>query len=159
MSTSAHPIEHPVVTRKRVRPPHPGQQAAASAGAVFLLIGLLGFIPGITSGLDSLAVVGPDSGAMLLGAFQVSILLNLVHLGSGVLGLWMARTLRGARRYLLGGGAVYLLMWLYGTFIGLRGGGNFMQVNDAGNWLNLVFGAAMMVLGVLTVRAFGRSRS
>jgi hypothetical protein len=133
-----------------VRRPHPGQQAAASAGAVFLLLGLLGFMPGITIGLSTLAFAGTASGAMLLGVFQISILHNLVHLAFGVAGLRMARTLRGARRYLFPGGLVYLLLWVYGMLIDLRGGANFMPVNDADNWLHLVLGAGMIALGGLT---------
>jgi hypothetical protein len=143
-------IEEPTMARRRARP-HPGQQAAASTGAVFLLLGLLGFMPGITAGLSTLAFAGPASGAMLLGVFQISILHNLVHLAFGVAGLRMARTLSGARRYLLGGGLVYLLLWLYGLLIDLRGGANFMPVNDADNWLHLVLGVGMIALGGLTL--------
>lgn len=135
--------------RERVRP-HPGQQAAASIGAVLLLLGLLGFMPGITAGFSSLAFAGRASGAMLLGIFQISILHNLLHLAFGVAGLRMARTVGGARRYLLAGGLVYLVLWLYGVLIDLGSGGNFMPVNDAGNWLHLVLGAGMIALGGLT---------
>jgi hypothetical protein len=140
----------PAKARRRVRRPHPGQQAAASAGAVFLLLGLLGFMPGITIGLSTLAFAGTASGAMLLGVFQISILHNLVHLAFGVAGLRMARTLRGARRYLFPGGLAYLLLWVYGMLIDLRGGANFMPVNDADNWLHVVLGAGMIALGGLT---------
>jgi hypothetical protein len=142
-------IDEPATARRRVRP-HPGQQAAASVGAVFLLLGLLGFMPGITIELSTLAFAGTASGAMLLGVFQISILHNLVHVAFGVAGLRMARTLHGARRYLLSGGLVYLLLWLYGVLIDLRGGWNFMPVNDADNWLHLVMGAGMIALGGLT---------
>jgi hypothetical protein len=42
------------------------------------------------------------------------------------------------------------LLWLYGVLIDLRGGWNFMPVNDADNWLHLVMGAGMIALGGLT---------
>jgi hypothetical protein len=142
-------VEEPIRGRRRARP-HPGQQAAASVGAVFLLLGLLGFMPGITAEFNSLAFAGPASGAMLLGVFQISILHNLVHLAFGVAGLRMARTLGGARRYLAASGLVYLLLWLYGVLIDLGGGENFMPVNDADNWLHVVLGAGMIALGGLT---------
>lgn len=144
-------IDESARPQRRVRP-HPGQQAAASVGAVFLLLGLLGFIPGITAELGRLNFAGPESGAMLLGVFQISILHNIVHLVFGVAGLRMARSLRGARRYLLGGGLFYLLLWLYGVLIDLRGSENFMPVNDADNWLHLVLGVGMLGLGTLAMR-------
>jgi len=35
--------------------------------SVFALVGILGFIPGITTNYSQMAFAGPDSGAMLLG--------------------------------------------------------------------------------------------
>ena len=62
------------------------QKAALAVGVVFLLVGVLGFIPGITSNYDTLQFAGPESEAQLLGLFQVSILHNIVHLLFGVAG-------------------------------------------------------------------------
>lgn len=56
------------------------QTADQAAGAVFLLVGVLGFIPGITSNYDTLRFAGHGSAALLLGIFQVSVLHNIVHL-------------------------------------------------------------------------------
>ncbi|HXD28954.1 MAG TPA: DUF4383 domain-containing protein, partial [Arthrobacter sp.] len=55
-------------------------QLAALVWAAFLLVGVLGFIPGITTNVRELTFAGHQSGAMLLGLFQVSILHNIVHL-------------------------------------------------------------------------------
>lgn len=60
---------------------------------------------------------GHHSEAMLLGIFNVSILHNLVHLLFGVAGFLGARTASGSRAYLIGGGAIYLVLWLYGLVI------------------------------------------
>ena len=68
------------------------QRAAQAVGAVFLLISILGFIPGVTSNYDALAEVGHGSGALLLGVLQVSVLHKVVHLLFGVAGLLMARS-------------------------------------------------------------------
>jgi len=70
---------------------------AGLVGAVFLLVGVLGFIPGITTDYDSMEFTGHTSGAELLGLFQVSVLHNIVHLLFGVVGLALARTVLGAR--------------------------------------------------------------
>jgi hypothetical protein len=56
------------------------QTAALVVGAAFLLVGVLGFVPGITSNFSELSFAGHHSGALLLGVFQVSVLHNVVHL-------------------------------------------------------------------------------
>jgi len=131
---------------------HPGQTAAATVGAVFLLVGILGFIPGITTDYDQMTFAGHESEALLLGVFQVSVLHNLVHLAFGVAGLAMARTVRGARAYLIGGGAVYALLWIYGLIVGHDSPANFVPMNNADNWLHLILAIGMIALGLLTTR-------
>ncbi|NKX54755.1 DUF4383 domain-containing protein [Arthrobacter mobilis] len=123
------------------------QTAAAAVGAAFLLVGVLGFIPGVTSNYGELSFAGHESGALLLGIFQVSVLHNIVHLLFGIGGLALARSAAGAKGYLLFGGAVYLVLWLYGMLIGHGTPANFVPVNTADNWLHFVLGAAMIVLG------------
>ena len=57
---------------------------------MFLLVGILGFIPGITTNYDSLGAAGHESGALLLGVFQVSVRHDIVHLLFGAAGLLVA---------------------------------------------------------------------
>src|SRR3954447_19435015 len=83
------------------------QKVATAVAAVFLLVGILGFIPGITTNYDTMTFASHDSDAKLLGLFEVSVLHNIVHLLFGVVGLAMARTWNGARTYLIAGGAIY----------------------------------------------------
>ncbi|MGW0390523.1 DUF4383 domain-containing protein [Streptomyces sp. NPDC003042] len=130
----------------------PLQQAAFLVGAVFLLVGVLGFIPGVTTDYDSLAFAGHDSEAKLLGVFQVSVLHNIVHFLLGVAGVAMARSPASARGFLIGGGALYLVLWIYGLLIHHDSSANFIPVNDADNWLHLALGLVMVVLGVLLSR-------
>jgi len=125
------------------------QNVARLVGIVFLLVGIAGFIPGLTTNLyDGLEFAGDDGTAELLGIFQVSVLHNIVHGLFGLAGLALAATPSGARTYLIGGGAIYLALFL----IGIVGGGDWIPVDDADNWLHLLFGAAMIGLGVLTTR-------
>ncbi len=128
------------------------QTAALAVGITFLLVGVLGFIPGITTDYDTMSFAGHESEAKLLGIFQVSILHNIVHLLFGIAGVAMARTVSGARTYLIGGGAVYLVLWLYGLVIDHESSANFVPVNSADNWLHLFLGLGMIALGVLTTR-------
>lgn len=131
----------------------PAQQVAAFLGIVFIAVGVLGFIPGITTHYGDMSFAGHDSGAKLLGIFQVSVLHNLVHILFGIVGLALARTFEGAKAYLLGGGVVYLVLWIYGLAIDKDGGGNFVPLNSADDWLHLVLGVSLIGLGLITTRA------
>jgi arginine exporter protein ArgO len=128
------------------------QKAALAVGIVFLLVGVLGFIPGVTTNYDQLEFASADSEAMLLGVFQVSILHNIVHLLFGVLGLVMARSASGARTYLVFGGIVYLVLFLYGLLVGQDSAANFVPVNTADDILHLLLGIGMILLGVVLTR-------
>lgn len=130
----------------------PVQQAAMLVGAVFLLVGVLGFIPGITTDYDTMQFASHHSEAKLLGIFQISILHNLVHLAFGAAGLALARTAPAARMYLLVGGAIYLVLWLYGLLVGHDSSANFVPLNTADNWLHLALGLGMIALGIALTR-------
>jgi uncharacterized protein DUF4383 len=133
----------------------PVQKAALAVAVVFLLVGVLGFIPGITTDYGSMTFAGHHSDAKLLGVFEVSVLHNIVHLLFGLAGLAMARTVSGARLYLVGGGAIYLVLWLYGLIVGQDSAANFVPLNPADDWLHLVLGLGMIALGLLTTRRAG----
>ena len=128
------------------------EKAAMVVGAVFLLVGILGFIPGITSNYDQLSGAGHHSGALLLGVFQVSYLHNALHLIFGVAGLAMARKARLAKAYLVVGGIIYLALWIYGLVIDHDSAANFIPLNNADNWLHLVLGLGMVALALLLTR-------
>ncbi|MDL5202145.1 DUF4383 domain-containing protein [Streptomyces sp. ALI-76-A] len=134
----------------------PVQQAAMAVGAVFLLVGVLGFIPGVTTNYSEMEFASHESGAELLGIFQVSILHNLVHLAFGVAGLALARTASGAYAYLLGGGAIYLVLWIYGLAVSHGSDANFVPVNTADDWLHFFLGIAMIGLALLLSRRGAR---
>jgi hypothetical protein len=131
---------------------HLVQTTALVVAAVFVLVGVLGFIPGITSDYGSMSFAGHHSDAKLFGLFEVSVLHNIVHLLFGLAGLVMARTVSGARTYLIGGGAVYLVLWLYGLVVEQDSSANFVPLNPADDWLHLFLGLGMIALGLLTTR-------
>jgi hypothetical protein len=128
------------------------QKAALAVGVVFLIVGVAGFIPGLTTNYSDLSFAGHDSEAMLLGIFQVSILHNIVHLLFGIAGIAAARTWSASRGYLIGGGIIYLVLWLYGLFIDKESSANLVPVNSADDWLHLVLGLGMIALGAALSR-------
>lgn len=105
-------------------------------GVVFLLVGILGFVPGITSS------------GKLLGIFEVDTLHNIIHLLSGVLALGLG-SMGGSygKMYLVGFGAVYALVAVVGlvqgdTVLGL------IDVNAADNILHVVLAVALLGAGL-----------
>jgi hypothetical protein len=125
--------------------------------AGFIVVGVLGFIPGVTShyqGTGGMVFMGHDSQYKLLHVFQVSVFHNAVHLFYGLVGLLCAFTPASARIFLLLGGVVYLALWIYGLAIDQDSKANFVPLNTADNWLHLGLGVGMIVLGIV----FGRRK-
>jgi hypothetical protein len=128
------------------------RSVATLFGAVFLLVGILGFVPGITTDYDQLKFAGHESEAKLLGIFQVSVLHNIAHLLFGVVGLAVAKNARAAAAYLVGGGLVYLLLFIYGITVGHHSDANFLPLNSADNVLHILLAVAMIALGAIGYR-------
>ncbi len=102
-------------------------------GWIFILIGVLGFIPGITSD------------GYLLGIFEVDTMHNIIHLVSGIAALWIGKNDAGAKMYFKIFGVVYALVtvlgFLSGTVLGLT------SVNLADNVLHLIIAAVALWVG------------
>jgi hypothetical protein len=75
-----------------------------------------------------------------------------------VVGLALARSASGAVAYLIGGGAVYLVLWLYGLLIDKHSGANFVPLNSADDWLHFGLGVVMLAAGVALRGRTRRSR-
>ncbi|MGN6695037.1 MAG: DUF4383 domain-containing protein [Aquihabitans sp.] len=133
-----------------------GQRFALAVGAVFLIVGILGFVPGVTQDLGDIQFAGHHSDAQLLGIFEVSVLHNIVHLLFGVAGLVAARRADLARSYLFIGGAIYLVLAAYGALTEHESSANFVPVDSADDLLHLGLGLGMIVLGAI---ALGRERT
>ncbi|MFF6998896.1 DUF4383 domain-containing protein [Streptomyces sp. NPDC008313] len=144
--------------RRQERPGAEGQRpvppvlsrAVTLVGALFVVAGLLGFVPGITTRYGRMGFAGPHAGARLFGLFAVSALHNLVHLAFGLAGLYVGlRAPRWCRTYLVVGGFAYLALWVYGLCVHRGTEWNFLSVNGADNWLHLGLGFGMVALGTL----------
>ena len=66
---------------------------------------------------------------------------------------WRARRPSSARAFLVGGGAVYLLLFLYGLVVDKDSQANFVPLNTADNWLHLLLAIGMIGLGLALSRS------
>lgn len=67
-------------------------------GIIYVLVGILGFVPGLTSHHTDMPAITIDSFyGKILGLFPVNILHNIVHLAIGTWGILASRSVSGAR--------------------------------------------------------------
>ncbi len=104
-------------------------------GIVFLAVGILGFVPGVTNDQD-----------LLLGIFQVSALHNMVHILSGLAAVLAAKNDSYAQLYFRIFGSVYALVAVVGFIQGDTVLGLF-DINMADNWLHTVLAVAILGIG------------
>lgn len=115
------------------------KKLAVLFGVVFLLVGILGFIPAFTP--------KDDSGMrLLLGLFMVGAVHNVVHLLSGAVALLGSKSEKNARLYFQVFGTVYALVTVVGFIQGDTVLGLF-HVNTADNFLHLVLAVAILGIG------------
>ena len=117
-------------------------------GIVFVLVGVLGFVPGINQ-MDHtddrpLAVTGPGHG-YLFGL--VNVLHNLVHLAFGVLGIAMARSASGAVLYARIVAVSYGLLIILGLIPATNTTFGLIPIHGADVVLHLVIAAAAAYFG------------
>jgi hypothetical protein len=118
----------------------PNRIVATVFGAVYVLVGLLGFA--VTGGVGFVAT----EGGLLLGVFEVNPLHNIAHLLIGgallIAGLANARAAKVTNTVI---GAAYLLLGIVGFFIADTGA-NILALNTADHFLHLA--SALVLLGV-----------
>jgi hypothetical protein len=120
---------------------HPSQLLALAVGAIYTLVGILGFF---ITGFENFAT---ETNKTLLG-FEINPLHNIVHLAIGLAGLALWRRLDTAKTYgwLLAAG--YGLAFLYGLFAAGNSDINFLSLNGADNGLHLVSAVAGLAIAL-----------
>jgi hypothetical protein len=132
------------------------QNGATAFGWVFLLLGVMGFIPLFTPGFSGISFAGNDTTAELFGVFEVSVLSNLIHLAVGVLGLIMGWMVGASIRYLTIGGVCFAILGLYGLIAPDDSAADFLPANWQAGLLHLGLGILMVVLGFTLHRKLPR---
>lgn len=128
------------------------QAVTLMVAAVFLVVGILGFLPGVTQDMSfhqGPRFSGPDSHAMLFGIFMVSVLHNFVHFAYAATGAVAAFFSGTVRVWFVLGGLVYLGLWVYGLVVAQDSSANFVPLNTADDWLHFGLGVAMILTGLL----------
>jgi len=120
----------------------PNRLLATVFGAVYLLVGLLGFT--VTGDVDFF----DTEGGLLLGLFEVNIFHNVAHLliGGALLigGLSNVRAAKGANITV---GAAYLLLGIIGLFL-IESPANILAINAADNVLHFASAAVLLAVGL-----------
>ena len=120
----------------------PNRLLATVFGAVYLLVGLLGFT--VTGGVDFF----DTEGELLLGLFEVNIFHNVAHLLIGaallIAGLSNVRAAKGANITV---GAAYLLLGIIGLFL-IGSPANILAINAADNVLHFASATVLLAVGL-----------
>lgn len=120
----------------------PNRLVGVIFGAVYVLIGILGFT--VTSGVGFFAT----SGGLLLGIFQVNVFHNVAHILIGaallIAGLSNVRAARTVNSVV---GAAYLVLGLAGLFL-VGTALNILAINVADNVLHFASAALLLAVGL-----------
>ena len=113
------------------------KKLATVFGVVLLLVGILGFVPGVT-----------NSDGMLLGIFHVNALHNIIHLLSGAVALYAGMTsAKTSKMYFQVFGIIYLLVAILGFVYGDKDILGLVSSNMADTWLHVVIAVVALYLG------------
>lgn len=120
----------------------PNRIVATVFGAIYLLVGLLGFA--VTGGVGFLAT----EGGLLLGIFAVNPLHNVAHLliGAALLVAGLANV-RAAKTVNTVVGAAYLLLGVAGFFL-VGTAANILALNVPDHFLHLGSAVVLLAIGV-----------
>ena len=131
----------------------PNRLVAIIFGAVYLLVGALGFL--VTAGVDFVAT----DGGLLLGIFEVNPLHNIVHLLIGAALLIGGLTsVRAAKTVNIVVGAVYLLVGIVGFFL-VDTPMNILALNTFDHFLHLVSALVLLGVGLTAERGVRETRT
>jgi Domain of unknown function (DUF4383) len=128
-------------------------------GIVLLLVGILGFVPGLVSHMEPATGAAPgDPGAApgtavvqsygyLLGLFPINALHNLFHIVWGIFGIVAYRGLSGARTFAKATAIVYGLLTIMGLIPGLNTVFGLIPVYGHDVWLHALIALAAAYFG------------
>ncbi len=131
------------------------QKITLAFGIVYFLIGVLGFIPGITQFSDNPAGPVPGEG-LLLGIFAVNVVHNIAHLALGAILIWggqSAARVFGVNRAMA---VVFLVLVVASVIAPIVEG---VAINPPDTALHLISALLTGYLGFVAARQLSASRA
>jgi hypothetical protein len=118
-------------------------------GVVFLLVGIAGFVPGITPPHSHPDVTVDAYLGLELGLFPVNLLHNLVHIAFGIWGLVAGSSYAMSRIYFRSVAIIYALLAVMGLITAANLHTTFGLIPLYGNdvWLHAILAAASAYFG------------
>jgi hypothetical protein len=104
-------------------------------GIFFVVVGILGFVPGCTP-------MG-----MLFGTFKVNGAHNFLHLITGIVALWVGLGKGSAKTFFKVFGIVYVILGLLGFLADPNDVLGMFASNNADNWVHLILGVVGLYFG------------
>ncbi|HEX4738373.1 MAG TPA: DUF4383 domain-containing protein [Allosphingosinicella sp.] len=121
-------------------------------GVVFLIVGVLGFIPGVTpmGGMNMDADTQVKMTSMFgyeLKLFPVNVLHDIVHILFGIWGLLAARSLGNARMYFRGVAIIYAVLTVMGLIPALQTTFGLIPLYGKDVWLHALLAIVAAYFG------------
>lgn len=117
-------------------------------GIIYLLIGLMGLIPGVVTAAANPGVTVDVLNGTLLGIFPVNIIHTLVHLIIGIWGIIAYRSYSASRSFSMTVGVLFLVLFIMGLIPGLNTLFGLAPLYGADVWLHLITGIAGLYFGL-----------
>lgn len=126
-------------------------------GIIYLLIGVMGLIPGLVQ-------MGPNPGVTvdvlngnLLGIFPVNIVHTVVHLLIGLWGILAYRSYDASRGFARAAGIIFLVLFVMGLIPGLNTLFGLAPLGGSDVWLHLVTALVALYFGLAAPTAIDRT--
>ncbi|WP_142849883.1 DUF4383 domain-containing protein [Telmatospirillum sp. J64-1] len=124
---------------------------ALAIGVVYLIVGILGFVPGLTTAPIGHPPLAINAGyGLLFGLFPVNVIHNLIHLALGVWGILAWRSWSNARAFSRSLAVIFGLFVIMGLIPGLRTVFGLAPLFGHDIWLHAVTAIAAAYFGWAT---------
>ena len=123
------------------------QMFARIYGIAFLVVGVAGFIPGVTQPHDHPELALEAGSGLLFGLFPVNALHNLVHLVFGAWGLFAARGFGSAQIYARAVAIIYGVLTLMGLIPATNTTFGLVPIYGHDVWLHALLAAIAAYFG------------
>jgi len=125
------------------------QIAARVFGVIYLIVGIVGFVPGLLQSppADAPTLILPQFYGYLLGYFAVNWVHDLVHIIVGIWGLAAGATVAGSRSFFRVVAVIFILLFILGFVPGFKTLFGLAPLFGADAWLHLITGIIAAYFG------------